>query len=95
MTLCIVCEENCYSSQSREGLGFAPQAIFTATDEPIADLDAECTTLKEAMDGWWSTDEAALIKVICPKTPAQMVPRCGEFAFSDGPGRMKQERVTL
>eukprot|EP00928_Gymnodinium_smaydae_P021600 TRINITY_DN18451_c1_g3_i1.p1 TRINITY_DN18451_c1_g3~~TRINITY_DN18451_c1_g3_i1.p1 ORF type:complete len:1466 (+),score=323.52 TRINITY_DN18451_c1_g3_i1:52-4449(+) len=40
-------------------------------EEAEFDLETDCETMKKAMDGW-GTDEAALINVICARTPKQM-----------------------
>ncbi|CAJ1370837.1 unnamed protein product [Effrenium voratum] len=44
--------------------------MLEAEETPF-DLDADCTAMKEAMEGW-GTDETALTKMICSKTSKQM-----------------------
>jgi len=44
--------------------------MLEAEEAPF-DLEADCAAMKTAMDGW-GTDEEALIRLICSKTPRQM-----------------------
>lgn len=44
--------------------------MLEAEEAPF-NLDDDCAAMKKAMDGW-GTDEAALISLICAKTPLQM-----------------------
>lgn len=52
--------------------------MLEAEEAPF-DLEADCGAMKEAMDGW-GTDEMALIRLICSKTPKQMMDVNMKFA---------------
>jgi len=73
------CYQRCYDrdlvdhvrSETSGDFQKALLCLLTAEEAPF-DLDGDCAAMKAAMDGW-GTDEAALISLICSKTPKQMV----------------------